>query len=130
MLHGIGLYHTHTRTDRDEHITINSNNIAARRKNEFDMCTRNCKTYDTPYDCDSIMHYASNQMATDKDKATICEIIINIVLNLITLSQVLLQFPDIHLAIYYQWDDGMRSRTTYLRMISSFWEGSIQPVEY
>ena len=78
MLHGIGLYHTHTRTDRDEYITINSNNIAASRKNEFDMCKRNCETYDTPYDCDSIMHYASNQMATDKDKATICEIIINI----------------------------------------------------
>ena len=73
ILHGIGLYHTHTRRDRDQYITINSTNIAASRKNEFDVCESNCQTYGTPYDCDSVMHYASNQMAADKDKATISE---------------------------------------------------------
>lgn len=66
------MYHTHTRSDRDQYITINSNNIAASRKNEFDMC-KNCQTYNTTYDCDSVMHYASNQMAIDKNKATISE---------------------------------------------------------
>ena len=72
------MYHTHTRSDRDQYITINSNNIAASRKNEFDVCKSNCQTYDTPYDCNSVMHYASNQMAMDKNKATISEKMINI----------------------------------------------------
>ena len=79
MLHGIGLYHTHTRSDRDQYISINTNNIAVNRKNEFDVCKSNCDTYDTPYDCNSIMHYASNQMATEKDLATISEKISNAV---------------------------------------------------
>ena len=75
ILHGIGMYHTHMRPDRDDVITINWNNISSSKKKEFEKCTGNgkkCDTYGSPYDCDSVMHYASNQMGKG-GKTTISE---------------------------------------------------------
>ena len=75
ILHGIGMYHTHMRPDRDDFISINFNNISSGKKKEFEKCTGNgkkCDTYGSPYDCDSVMHYASNQMGKG-GKTTISE---------------------------------------------------------
>jgi hypothetical protein len=57
-------FHTHKRTDRNSHIVINWFNILQSKKKEFDLCTgNNCDYYKYPYDCNSIMHYAKNQMS-------------------------------------------------------------------
>eukprot|EP00095_Tigriopus_kingsejongensis_P008827 maker-scaffold280_size224562-snap-gene-0.13 protein:Tk08827 transcript:maker-scaffold280_size224562-snap-gene-0.13-mRNA-1 annotation:"GF13899" len=68
ILHGFSWYHTHKRPDRDSHVRINWNNVIGDKREEFEKCSGCCcKTYDTPYDCDSVMHYAKDQMSTGGD---------------------------------------------------------------
>ncbi|KAM9354938.1 zinc metalloproteinase nas-14 [Pholidichthys leucotaenia] len=53
--HALGLRHEHTRTDRDQHVTVNWANIMPGRETNFKI-----KSENTPilkYDFDSIMHY-------------------------------------------------------------------------
>ena len=57
------MYHTHMRPDRDDFVTVNWNNIVSGKKGEFENCRQLCDTHGSPYDCDSVMHYASNQMS-------------------------------------------------------------------
>ena len=57
-------FHTHKRHDRDSHIVINWDNISPSKKKEFELCSgNNCDSWGYPYDCNSIMHYAKNQMS-------------------------------------------------------------------
>ena len=60
--HVIGLYHEHTRSDRDDHITIHESNIKLGREINFAKCTR-CWHFDLPYGFRSIMHYPKNGMS-------------------------------------------------------------------
>lgn len=66
IMHGIGMYHTHMRPDRDEFVTVNWENMKSSKRKEFEKCESNCDTHGAPYDCDSVMHYASNQMSKNK----------------------------------------------------------------
>ena len=59
ILHSLGLIHTHRRHDRNKHIRINDNNINPDKRYNFNRCS-DCKTYNTPYDCMSVMHYREN----------------------------------------------------------------------
>ena len=53
--------HTHTRPDRDQHVRVNFDN--AINHDEFKLCEGCCcEPNGIPYDCDSVMHYAKNQM--------------------------------------------------------------------
>lgn len=57
--HAVGLHHEQSRSDRDQFVTINFQNIQEDALHNFDQ-----PTYDTPidlqtYDCNSIMHYGS-----------------------------------------------------------------------
>eukprot|EP00095_Tigriopus_kingsejongensis_P011115 snap_masked-scaffold4536_size5787-processed-gene-0.1 protein:Tk11115 transcript:snap_masked-scaffold4536_size5787-processed-gene-0.1-mRNA-1 annotation:"high choriolytic enzyme 2-like" len=54
--HALGLYHEHTRPDRDSYVTVHWENITANRNHNFDIVDSNI-TMSTPYDYDSIMHY-------------------------------------------------------------------------
>ena len=56
--HSLGLVHTQTRPDRDEHIRVNTRNIISQESEQFQYkkCSA-CLTYNTSYDCMSVMHY-------------------------------------------------------------------------
>ena len=72
MVHGLSGAPTQTRYDRDAHVEILWDNVLEDKKNQFKICNGLCdfnKAF--PYDCDSIMHYAKNQMAIDRTKPTI-----------------------------------------------------------
>ena len=53
--HSLGLFHEHSRPDRNSAISIRWSNIKPAVRNNFE--TRDTKTYGVPYDYRSIMHY-------------------------------------------------------------------------
>uniref|UniRef100_A0AAY4EDT7 Metalloendopeptidase n=1 Tax=Denticeps clupeoides TaxID=299321 RepID=A0AAY4EDT7_9TELE len=55
--HALGFYHEHTRSDRDQHVTINYANIVPGMAYNFDK--QNTNNQNTPYDYSSVMHYAN-----------------------------------------------------------------------
>ncbi|KAM7368608.1 hypothetical protein PAMP_012932 [Pampus punctatissimus] len=57
ILHALGFHHEHTRTDREQHITILSHNIMEGMERNFKK--QQGKTFELPYDIKSIMHYGS-----------------------------------------------------------------------
>ena len=59
-MHTLGMFHEQSRPDRDDYVTINTNNIEADKKNNFRRYkTTQINTYNVPYDYTSIMHYGS-----------------------------------------------------------------------
>uniref|UniRef100_A0A0K0FES3 Metalloendopeptidase n=1 Tax=Strongyloides venezuelensis TaxID=75913 RepID=A0A0K0FES3_STRVS len=63
--HALGLLHEHCRTDRDEFITINFNNIKTGLNGNFEIPRSvNYNNYSTHYDYGSIMHYSSYEFST------------------------------------------------------------------
>jgi len=54
--HAIGLFHEHTRLDRDDYVTVNWQNVAAGKEINFDKIEIGANTY-SGYDYGSIMHY-------------------------------------------------------------------------
>uniref|UniRef100_A0A8C5GVT3 Metalloendopeptidase n=1 Tax=Gouania willdenowi TaxID=441366 RepID=A0A8C5GVT3_GOUWI len=55
LLHALGFYHEHTRSDRDYYVTINWQNV---QKNfEFNFQKQDTNNQDAPYDYSSVMHY-------------------------------------------------------------------------
>ena len=64
ILHALGVGHTQKRPDRDTYITVNWNNINDMGKDQYKKCVGNtCQTYNTAYDCSSIMHYQDDAFA-------------------------------------------------------------------
>ncbi|KAM6915003.1 low choriolytic enzyme-like [Xenentodon cancila] len=55
LLHALGFYHEHTRSDRDQYVRINWENIKEYYIKNFEKMDTN--NLDTPYDYSSIMHY-------------------------------------------------------------------------
>ncbi|XP_075869154.1 low choriolytic enzyme-like [Nelusetta ayraudi] len=55
VVHALGLHHEHARQDRDQHISINWENIIKGKEKNFEVKDGN--TLNLPYDIDSIMHY-------------------------------------------------------------------------
>lgn len=59
--HVIGLWHEHTRPDRDDHVVIENDNIMNGHHNNFNKLTENdVNSLGLKYDFHSIMHYARN----------------------------------------------------------------------
>jgi len=54
--HALGLEHEHTRSDRDQYISINWQNISVEKLRNFDISDASKRNYG-PYDYASIMHY-------------------------------------------------------------------------
>jgi hypothetical protein len=69
MGHTLGLYHEHTRPDRDTYVTIIWGNIRAGMEGNFQVLTDGTKT--GPYDEGSIMHYPSNELSFNYSYPTI-----------------------------------------------------------
>nr|BAU29960.1 hatching enzyme [Corythoichthys haematopterus] len=55
VLHSLGFYHEHTRSDRDQHILIDWDNIQKYQRYNFKKQDTN--NLNTPYDYSSLMHY-------------------------------------------------------------------------
>uniref|UniRef100_A0A1I7XYQ2 Zinc metalloproteinase n=1 Tax=Steinernema glaseri TaxID=37863 RepID=A0A1I7XYQ2_9BILA len=55
--HTLGLYHTQSRTDRDEHVFINYNNVLSRQAYNFNSAPEPTTTFGIPYELGSAMHY-------------------------------------------------------------------------
>lgn len=60
LMHSLGFFHEHTRSDRDNYITVHWNKIGRNWKHNFLPCTaypEGCNDLEVGYDYDSIMHY-------------------------------------------------------------------------
>ncbi|XP_077366539.1 low choriolytic enzyme-like [Festucalex cinctus] len=55
VMHAMGFYHEHTRSDRDQHILIHWENIQEYQKHNFDKQDTN--NLGIPYDYNSVLHY-------------------------------------------------------------------------
>ena len=64
MIHAIGHYHEHTRSDRNQHIQVHYNCIRNGVENNFHIQNLT-ELYGLPYDHYSIMHYNPLQGATN-----------------------------------------------------------------
>jgi len=71
FIHAFGVYHMHSRSDRDEWIEIMMDNIQEDLRYNMDKHTDTTENYDVPYDPYSMMHYSSTDLAIDKSKLTI-----------------------------------------------------------
>ncbi|KAM3860879.1 zinc metalloproteinase nas-4-like [Diretmus argenteus] len=69
IIHALGLHHEHTRPDRDQHISVQWQNIMSRRQKNFKVKYGN--TMNLPYDINSIMHYGQFFFTADKYSPTI-----------------------------------------------------------
>jgi len=67
LLHTLGHHHTQNRADRDEHVTLDTANIAD--MGQYQKC-EHCGLFGTEYDCMSIMHYRWNSLAVDPSSPT------------------------------------------------------------
>lgn len=65
--HIIGLYHEHTRQDRDNHVTIVTDNIPKDKRVNFKKQTL-IDSRNVPYDYDSIMHYSTLAFSSNGQK--------------------------------------------------------------
>ncbi|XP_035986203.1 high choriolytic enzyme 1 isoform X2 [Fundulus heteroclitus] len=63
LIHALGLYHEHTRDDRDQYITINWPSVVPDKKGNFKVKRGN--TLNQPYDYESIMHYGPAYFSVD-----------------------------------------------------------------
>ncbi|KAF7230979.1 zinc metalloproteinase nas-14 [Nothobranchius furzeri] len=63
LIHALGMYHEHTRPDRDDHIIVQWQSIIPGKSSNFDIKVGN--TLNLPYDFESIMHYGRNYFSVD-----------------------------------------------------------------
>jgi Astacin (Peptidase family M12A) len=70
MGHAMGLWHEHSRVDRDRFVTINYSNIPLQFRSEFDQHIHDGGIVG-PYDYGSIMHYDAFAFAIDPNQPTI-----------------------------------------------------------
>ncbi|XP_030261152.1 low choriolytic enzyme-like [Sparus aurata] len=68
-LHALGFYHEHTRSDRDQYIKINWDNINPHFTLNFKKQDTN--NLNTPYDYSSIMHYGRTAFGTRRSETII-----------------------------------------------------------
>ncbi|CAJ0594853.1 unnamed protein product [Cylicocyclus nassatus] len=70
--HALGLHHTQARYDRDNYVSIATENIKDGRENNFNkQSKKSSNNYGLPYDFGSRMHYTGYAFAKDKMKPTI-----------------------------------------------------------
>uniref|UniRef100_A0A914N955 Metalloendopeptidase n=2 Tax=Meloidogyne TaxID=189290 RepID=A0A914N955_MELIC len=70
LLHLLGLFHEHQRSDRDKYLKINYKNIRKGKKINF-VRVENDVTWGLPYNYDSIMNYRVNAFAKNPKNLTI-----------------------------------------------------------
>lgn len=64
FMHALGFYHEQSRPDRDDHVTINLENIQAGKESNFKTST-NIDSQGSEYDYGSVMHYGPNSFSSN-----------------------------------------------------------------
>ncbi|XP_071760146.2 low choriolytic enzyme-like [Centroberyx gerrardi] len=72
LLHALGFYHEHTRSDRDRYVRINWQYIKDYYVHNFK--TKDTNNLNTPYDYSSILHYGRTAFSSEFGKDTITPI--------------------------------------------------------
>uniref|UniRef100_A0A8C2ISW9 Metalloendopeptidase n=1 Tax=Cyprinus carpio TaxID=7962 RepID=A0A8C2ISW9_CYPCA len=72
LIHSLGFHHEHTRSDRDQYIQINWQNIP--EASAYNFQKKDTNNLNTPYDYSSIMHYGRTAFAIQYGKETITPI--------------------------------------------------------
>uniref|UniRef100_A0A667XDI2 Metalloendopeptidase n=1 Tax=Myripristis murdjan TaxID=586833 RepID=A0A667XDI2_9TELE len=70
LLHALGFYHEHTRSDRDQYVRINWEYV----KQCKNLMPSDSNNLNTPYDYSSVMHYGRTAFASQFGKETITPI--------------------------------------------------------
>nr|BAJ23942.1 hatching enzyme [Hypomesus nipponensis] len=70
LIHSLGFFHEHTRSDRDNYVRIDWSNV----RSPSDFAKEDTNNLNTPYDYSSIMHYDKYAFAEDRTKPTIIPI--------------------------------------------------------
>ena len=69
FLHALGVYHTHTRPDRDKYVTVHFENIQEDKKHNFKKrSNEQASTFGVPYDYASVMHYSDRAFSKNGRK--------------------------------------------------------------
>ncbi|VDK21845.1 unnamed protein product, partial [Anisakis simplex] len=72
ILHSLGIWHEQSRSDRDEYINVNYDNLFPGMEGNFEKRTEVVTSnLEQPYDLGSVMHYSSTAFARDQSTATI-----------------------------------------------------------
>ncbi|CAL4066137.1 unnamed protein product, partial [Meganyctiphanes norvegica] len=69
LCHALGLYHEHQRSDRDEYLAINLDNIRVGYNSEFKK--KRDEQFSIPFDLTSIMHYSVKVFSKNEKKTLI-----------------------------------------------------------
>ncbi|XP_071321396.1 hatching enzyme 1.2-like [Trachinotus anak] len=72
LLHALGFHHEHTRSDRDQYVRINWENVPS--VHEFNFHKRDTNNLNTPYDYSSVMHYGRTAFSSTFGADTITPI--------------------------------------------------------
>uniref|UniRef100_A0A8C1AEY6 Metalloendopeptidase n=1 Tax=Cyprinus carpio carpio TaxID=630221 RepID=A0A8C1AEY6_CYPCA len=72
LIHSLGFHHEHTRSDRDQYVQINWQNIP--EASAYNFQKKDTNNLNTPYDYSSIMHYGRTAFAIQYGKETITPI--------------------------------------------------------
>ncbi|XP_042567688.1 hatching enzyme 1.2-like [Cyprinus carpio] len=72
LLHALGFYHEHTRSDRDQYVRINWENVSPDMADNFKK--QNTNNQNTPYDYGSVMHYGKTTFSIQPGLQTITPI--------------------------------------------------------
>merc|ERR1711872_257374 len=65
--HAFGITHTQRRTDRDNYIKVIYDNIEEEMKSQYEVCEHCEILKNSPYECDSLMHYQDTTFSIDSD---------------------------------------------------------------
>ena len=71
LLHALGLFHEHQRSDRDNYVEIHRENVRLddnKFRINFDKCT-GCEDFGLPYNIESVMHYKPHAFARSNSKS-------------------------------------------------------------
>ncbi|KAF4519832.1 hypothetical protein B566_EDAN006846 [Ephemera danica] len=71
LMHALGIFHEQSRADRDDFVTIHTDNIIPQFRNNFQKQSLENTTYAFEYDYDSIMHYGKYFFSAGKGRPTI-----------------------------------------------------------
>ncbi|XP_040914143.1 high choriolytic enzyme 1-like isoform X2 [Toxotes jaculatrix] len=72
LLHALGFHHEHTRSDRDQYVRINWENIPT--ENAYNFHKTDTNNLNTPYDYSSVMHYGRTAFTSTYGADTITPI--------------------------------------------------------
>ena len=66
--HAIGLFHEHTRPDRDDYVTVNWSNVSSGKEINFEKIEVGAANF-SPYDFGSIMHYGEYFFSSNGERS-------------------------------------------------------------